>query len=685
MSRLDKNDPYHNLFIEETREHIERMEQELLLLESGTAHDDAINTIFRMAHSLKGASATLEIHEMSQLSHQLESLLMKVRSGEMALEGTCMDVVLGAIDRLRGIHMGLTDHNADPVSIQDISEQLSALLQIQTSPPNELVKDSSEPGTGINEGFLQGLPPETMVITVIFEEDLVLKSVKAFIIEKCLGVLGKVLRVFPSEYEELLDEDFGDRFLIALETQETQGAIEKQLDTVTDLKSIIVENYSPLALDKIITPAPPKERVLKPGGTESKGQTLGEEKSSVRVSVQKINQLINLVGELIIDKEALNKLSSDLKHRYRKDPAVLRLLDVYQHIDYLGSELQEIILSTRMLPLETIFNKFPRMIRDLAQKCDKQVHFVIEGKETGIDRGIIEELVDPLTHLLRNAVDHGIGSPDQRRSEGRPEFGTITLSASQGENHVLITVGDDGNGIDPERILSKALEKGLLSVEAAVGMRREDIIQLVFEPGFSTAQEVTEVSGRGVGLDVVKSNIGRLNGTIEIVTEVGKGTRFVIKLPLTLAIIKAMLVREGPCTFAVPVASIVEVIRLKGEEGRELIHRTARNEVFSWREQMLPLIWLGEYFQMSSSRSMDKLYIIIVGHGEKRTALAVERIQGEQEIVIKSMGDFVGPDKLFGELTGISGVSILGDGSFAQIIDVAAISKREKSTEVSDQ
>jgi len=679
MSRLDKKDPYHMMFIEETNEQIARMEQELLVLETGRVDDEAINTIFRMAHSLKGASATLDIHEMSELSHHLESLLMKVRSQELNLEGDVMDIVLSAIDHLREIHSGLMAVEGEAVDIQEITNRISDLLELRSGKHvSKVVDPTAAQWASPDVDFRTGLAPGIKVIDILFEENIELKCVKAFMVVNNLSAVGTVVKVYPEDYEDLSDEEFGELLVVALDSTESSESIEKSLEPITDLKKITIEAVSVEALSNPNVPASMPMPVRTPRKTsENKLSAGGEEKTSVRVNIQKINQLINLVGELIIDKEALNKLSGDLKRKYRKDPAVNRLLDVYQHIDYLGSELQEIILSTRMLPLETIFNKFPRMIRDLALKCNKNVNFVIEGKETGIDRGIIEELVDPLTHLLRNAVDHGIGSPEVRIAKGKPEIGTVTLSANQGENHVIITVADDGNGIDTNRIRQKVVENGLLSAEQADEMQTEELIQWVFEPGFSTAKEVSDISGRGVGLDVVKSNISRLHGIIEITTNLNVGTKFIIKLPLTLAIIKAMLIREGCCTFAIPVASIVEVIRLKGNECRECIHSTAKNEVFSWRDQVLPLIWLGNYFEMPSIRPTEKLYVVIVGLGEKKTAIVVERILGEQEVVIKSMGDFVGPGKLFGDLKGISGVSILGDGSFAQIIDVAAMMKKK--------
>lgn len=685
MHRLDHNDPYHILFIEETREHLERMEQELLCLESGQAGDDAINTIFRMAHSLKGASATLDIHEMAELSHQLESLLMKVRSGDMELEGSVMEIILEGLDHLRAIHASLIEPGGAIVDIGEIGSRIATLLGQASAGSSETSPDLQEKLPDHRKLFLEGLSPRVRVITVTFEKNLELKCVKAYMAVHALSEIGTVIKVCPEAYEELSDEEFGDYLVIALDSQDSEELVCRRLDAITGFEQIVItqphapeHSSSAAGAEATLAAAQPKAGKKRPASGP-------EEKTSVRVSVHKINKLINLVGELIIDKEAINRLSSDLKRKYPKDPAVSRLLDVYQHMDYLGSELQEIILSTRMLPLDTIFNKFPRMVRDLAVKCNKNVNFTVDGSETGIDRGIIEELVDPLTHLLRNAVDHGIGTPEVRRSKGKPVVGTVSLSASQGENHVLITVGDDGCGIDPECIRQKAVEKGLLSPEVAEQTSREDLIQMVFAPGFSTARDLSVVSGRGVGLDVVKSNISRLNGIIDIVTELDMGTKFTIKLPLTLAIIKAMLVREGCCTFAVPVASIVEVIRLKGSAGLALIHSTAKTEVFSWRDQILPLIWLGSYFELTASRRTDCLYIIIVGHGEKKTAVVVEKILGEQEIVIKSMGDFVGEGKLFGALRGISGVSILGDGSFAQIIDVAAISRNGNPADIKAQ
>jgi len=402
-----------------------------------------------------------------------------------------------------------------------------------------------------------------------------------------------------------------------------------------------------------------------------------EEKSTIRVSAQKVNQLINLVGELIIDKEALNKLSKNLKVKYKKDSDVNRLLDVFLHIQYLSSELQELALSTRMIPLEHIFNKFPRMVRDLSTKCNKSVRFEIEGKETGIDRGIIEELVDPITHLLRNAVDHGMDDVETRVMRGKPAMDLIQLTAGHGENNVIISLSDDGNGIDIEKIKRKYLKDGRMTQEESDLLCDQDWLHMIFNPGFSTAEKVSDISGRGVGLDVVKSNISKLGGMIDIQTELGKGTTFSIKLPLTLAIIKAMLIKEGVCTFAVPLASIIEIIRIKGKQDEALIYQVPNHEVFSWRDQVLPLVRLSRFFDIQPENKKVKSHVLVVGHGEKRIALLVDQIMGEQEIVIKSIGDFIGPEKIFGELRGIAGVSILGDGSFAQIIDIAEISRGE--------
>ncbi len=515
---------------------------------------------------------------------------------------------------------------------------------------------------------------EKFKITVILNDDTELKSVKAFMIYHGLEELGEIINIEPGNYEELEDDEFGSRIALLICTEKGKEAIFDVLGSFTELKEISVKGLYELKQEKdhaeVFSEIRPDISIK---SREVRFDKRVDEKTSVKVNINMINKLINLMGELVIDKESLNGLSKELKKKHGKDPSVLRLVDVSSHVSFLASEIEELVLSTRMLPLENIFGKFPRMVRDLAVSCRKKVNFIIEGKETGIDRGIIEELVDPLTHILRNSIDHGLETEEERVKKGKNPEGTLKLSASQGENHVVITVRDDGNGIDAERIREKALEKGLVSKEESDNLSDESVIGYIFEPGFSTAKEVSEISGRGVGLDVVKSNISRLNGIIDIDTTPGEGTVFTIKLPLTLAIIKVLLLREGPYVFALPTSSIEEIMGGWDTDFKKQVHDTGKNEVFDWRDHAIPLTRLGVYFQLKDPADKNKSYIIIVGHGEKKLALMTERIIGEQEIVIKSIGDFVGSDKLLGSFKGISGVSILGDGSFAQVVDIAAI------------
>jgi two-component system chemotaxis sensor kinase CheA len=682
MHRLDIKDPYQAMFIDETREQLEQMEQELLNLESGRADNETINIIFRMAHSIKGSAATMELAEITEIAHLLESLFMKVKGQEIALEAPVMNTILEALDTLKSLHRYLWDDTAEVPDMEVVSSKIKLLIgetpkakgkaerqeatvdEIFTDEELEIIKESKS-----NSGKYK--------VVITLNDDAELKGVKAYIICHNFEDLGEILSVAPSDYENLADEEFGCKISLLLATEEGEEVVRRVLNSVTELKEtkIISFRESEIAGDEERKATKPAD-VIPIKDNEAKNDRRVDEKTSVKVNINKINKLINLMGEFVVDKEALNKLSMELKKKYKKDPSVIRLIDVFTHISYLGSELEELVLSTRMLPLENIFNKLPRMVRDLALKCNKNVNFIIEGKETGIDRGIIEELVDPLNHILRNCIDHGLEPEEERIRNGKNPSGTIKLSASQGENHVVITIQDDGKGIDVSRVREKALENKLIGKEESETLSDEDIIKYIFEPGFSTAREVSEISGRGVGLDVVKSNIGKLNGIIDINTAQNEGTTFTIKLPLTLAIIKAMLIKEGPCTFAIPVASIVEIIRLKGKEHKELIHDTGKNEVFSWRDQAIPLVRMEIYFELDSQSDPNKMFIIVVGNGERKMALVAERVIGEQEIVIKSMGDFVGKDKLLGEIQGVSGVSILGDGSFAQIVDIAAMIRK---------
>ncbi len=662
MARLDLKDSYHMLFWEEARDQIVVIEQELLQIEAGTFNEETVNRIFRMAHSIKGGSSTLNIKDLTALTHVIESLISLVKKRQVSLDSEVMNLLLEGIDLVKVIHENLVRSDEESHDISGIIDKIEAFIN-QSKERNEsgilTAIESAEDASTLSA--VKQIEP--LIIQVYFDKEAEMLGLKAYIVINALAEHGDVLSVSPIDYETIEDDLFGDFLEVELNTDAPQSLIEKTLAGITELNKIILL---------------PKEKPKEKESTQRKQDEHGSnfEKTTVKVNIQKIDQLINLVGELIIDKESLHAITKTLKSSYKKDKNINRLLDVFNHLDYIGSELQEIVLSTRLLPLDTIFCKFPRMVRDLAITCHKNIHFVVEGKEHSIDRGMIESLMDPLTHLIRNAVDHGFEDEWTRVKMGKPVAGTLKLSASQGDNHVIIVVMDDGQGMDVGSIQKKAIQKGFISIEESEYLSADDWMNYIFMPGFTTTTEVSDISGRGVGLDVVKSNISKLNGQIEVETTPGKGTKFTIKLPLTLAIIKAMLIKEDDCTFAIPVSAIVEVIRLTNTEISERIHNTGYSEILHWREFTIPLHHLNQIFELNKLPQVsDKLFIIVLGIGEKRTAIVVEEILGEQEIVIKSMADFVGKDKIFGELRGISGVSILGSGGLAHILDVADLMK----------
>ena len=344
-----------------------------------------------------------------------------------------------------------------------------------------------------------------------------------------------------------------------------------------------------------------------------------------------------------------------------------------EDIQFLGSELQEIILNARLIPLEVVFSKFPRMVRDLAIQSDKLIQLEIEGQDQGVDKSIMEELSDPLMHLIRNAVDHGIEQPELRVSKGKSPEGRLKIHARQGENQVVISIEDDGRGIDMDKIKKQALSKQLISIEEAAHLNDPEWLEFIFKPGFSTASNITTISGRGVGLDVVKSNLAKINGHLDIETKLGVGTKFTIKLPLTMSIMNVLLVKEGDFIFGVPTSQIVEIIRLTKDEYADKIYSTDFSDLLKWQETTLPMLRLSKIFEIESNIKHKNMLILILATGERKLALIVGGILGEQEVVIKPMHPFIGEDKIFGPLYEISGVSILGNGSLAQMIDCSRL------------
>lgn len=653
MPKFDLNDSYYSIFVKETNEQLESMEHDFIEIEAGQYDDETLNNIFRCAHSMKSACAAVEFMEMSQIAHALESLLTKLKNKEIEVSNILMEVLFLTLDELKSMFQSLCKGEEYKTDIKYIEDRINSCLDKSKSieTDNKITWDDDELKIGkeIDKVY------NTYKIVIKIEEQAVFKAVKPVMIVKELNKCGIVNHVYPEDYENLDDDNFGDIISIIFSTKESNCNFVEKFKSISDINKIEFDKFVDKEIKKV---------------KESK-----KEISSIKVDIERINKLINLAGEFVIEKEALNKISNEMRLRNKRDPLVERLVDSLVHLNYIGSELQETILSTRMLPLEYIFNRFPRIVRDLAVKCEKEVELLIEGSETEIDRAMIELLIDPITHILRNTVDHGIEKPDERKKKGKGKAGKVTIKARHQENRVIIDIEDDGNGLDTELIKKKAVEKKIISEEKSNQMTETEINQLIFEPGFSTSETVSEISGRGVGMDVVRSNISNLNGIVDIRTEKDKGTRFTMKLPLTLAIIKALLVKEGIYTFAIPISFIVEVIRLKGDELGSRIYSLSNAEVFSWRDQGISVIRLADYFDIKLNKVSNKAFVVVVGYSEKRIAIIVDEIYEEQEIVIKSMEEYIGKNKLMGLMSGISGASILGDGSFAHVIDIPTLSR----------
>ena len=497
-------------------------------------------------------------------------------------------------------------------------------------------------------------------LLVELHKDARMKSVVMFQILLELKSFGTVLISEPKDDASISDEEFGDTISILFVTHQAGEVISKTIDSIAGVERTLVEK-----LENSKFEGNSKNHKVE------KIRTTEKNISTIRVDVAKIDHLVNLLGEFIIDKEALNQLSTEFKARHKNDPFTTRFTNLMAHVNYLTASLQETILSTRMLPLDNIFSRFPRMVRDISQKLNKEVNFIMEGGQTEIDRGIIEELVDPITHILRNALDHGIESLEERKKNGKDPIATLKLSATHKEGYVFIEITEDGGGINLNKVKERAIELGVRDAEVIRSFSNEEIIKLIFEPGFSTAASVSDLSGRGVGMDIVRSNIEKLHGSVHIKTEEGQGTSITIKLPLTLAIVRALLFQEGEYKFAVPVISIIEVMQFKEKEYRKNISIVKDSMVLNWRDRVIPIIDVGKFFSINENGDNEKIHLMIVNCNDAVIAIKTGKLLSNQEIVIKSLSQYVGEENMLGKMKGITGISIIGDGSLVYMLDVA--------------
>lgn len=663
------------VFFDELQEKIDVISQGLLELEEKGLDLELVNEIFRAAHTIKGSSGIMGFEKMANLTHEMENVLDQLRNEKLEVSSDLVTVLFACLDSIKTLQDEM-QNGKEKTNVDALIGKLHSLLDnsgnVQSEAKEESIEETvsigdftSEEIQYIKENELKGLQP--YVVRIYLEFDCMMKSIRAFLLFDALAGIGKVFRTIPQR-DALDDETMGNEIVAVVLSSQGPDDIKNLVNTIPDVFSVKVDDLMLEETSKEESDENSKEIVEEANDQELEDNSIMDrvEKSvaqTVRVDVRKLDTLMNLVGEMVIDRTRLSQLSNTLENQYGTEGYVGVLGEISTHLARVTTELQEEIMKARMLPIAQVFNKFPRMVRDLAQKFGKDIHLNVEGKETELDRTVIEVINDPLIHLVRNAVDHGIELPTDRVNAGKPETGTLSLRAKYQENHIIIEVEDDGKGISGEKIKQSALKKGLISEEKASKMSVKEAVDLIFLPGFSTSSTISDISGRGVGMDVVRRKIEEVNGIVEIISEEGKGTKFVIKLPLTLAIIQSLLVGSGEEVYAFPLANVLETFRINIKE----IQKIKGYEVVLVRERLLPLLRLRQLFDGEVVDNEENVYVVIIGLAEKRIGFIVDDFIGEQEIVIKSLGDYLG------RVPGFAGATILGDGKVALIVDARSL------------
>ena len=650
-----------NEFMLEAEEILENLDQELVELENDPSDKDLLNKIFRGMHTLKGGAGFLGLTSIIELAHKIESIFDKLRNDEMILDSDRMDIILEGIDELKNAIISLKEKHEIPdvEEIEPILNKLDALLEgkeIKNEKPIE--PEISNETTDIIQESHPNKTEEHSDVEIIFKEDVDPK-------------IKDVIKKYPNMgFKEILDE------LILLPPDERDMDLIEKIDElisqgkdVDDLILEIKEKKATQPVEKSIEEKGEikKSEVEKKEEKKPKKPVKKEEHETIRIDIDRVEVLMNLVGELVLDRNRIVKLASRFSGIEKDSDVAEELNEAIAGMSRSVSDLQEAVMKLRMQPVKRIFSKFPRIVRDLAKKLGKKINLEMEGEDTEIDRSILNKLEDPLIHLVRNSIDHGIETPDIRKMAGKDETGTIKLSAFQEGDRIIVSIEDDGKGIDAEVIKKKAIEKGLINPDQAENMSDKEIYELIFLPGFSTAEQISDVSGRGVGMDVVASTIHSLRGTIEIDSEPGQGTKITMKLPLTVAIIRTLMVGSNDRVFAIPIFSVAEIIQYNPEDIKDVGHYKS----LMLRDKVYLLFTLNELFDLENDGK--EKFVIIINVGEKSIAIAVDELYGEEEIVIKPLG------KLLSDVHGIAGATITGDGRVVLILDINSLINDKKN------
>ncbi|MCI8992315.1 MAG: chemotaxis protein CheA [Eubacterium sp.] len=685
---------YLEIFIDETNGHLQDLSDCIMTLEKEPDNKDTINEIFRAAHSLKGMAGTMGFKRMQRLTHDMENVFQEVRSDKMKVTSElidilfqCLDAIEGYLDNVKETSDEGTDDNE--AIIQELNRILAEGLgqPVPEAPKQEAANlENAEDGNKFVKKFVnlelnedekhavltaqeKGL--NVYGFTTYVQDGCLLKAARAFLVFKAVEEFGEILIYRPGP-NDIEDEKFESDFTFCLSTDQDLEPVLSAAKAVSEIEDVIADVFhigteEPAAEQTQIAKAPetakaakapeaPKKQVAAKQPAK-KGAGKPVTNRTIRVDIEKLDALMNQVSELIIAKNSIVSISTSDDGNFESQ----LFHEQIEYLERITTNLHESVMKVRMVPIESVVNKFPRMIRDLSKTLNKKMELQMTGEDTELDRTVVDQIGDPLQHLLRNSADHGLESTELRAERGKPEVGTIFLNAFQEGNNVIIEVGDDGNGIDTERVKQKAIERGMFTQEQADSLSQKEIIDLLFMPSFSMAKEITDISGRGVGLDVVKSNIEALGGDVEVKSSLGVGSKFTVRLPLTLAIIQALMVEIHEEKYAIALGSIQSIENINVDE----IRYVQAKEVIHMRGAVIPLVRLDHMLDMGSEEEeKDSLIVVIVRKGDKQAGIIVDKLFGQQEIVIKSLGKYIKGNKV------ISGATILGDGEVALILDV---------------
>ena len=683
---MDTNQ-YMDMFLDESHEHLQSLNDGLLSLEDNMQDTSVVNEIFRNAHTLKGMSATMGYNKIAELTHEMEDVLDLIRKDQLDLNEDIIDTLFKCVDSLGQMIDSVGNGEAeDVVDVSDLVKKLSSI-----SKPDQAAAAApaaAAPAAGgaapaaasgisielsdvdkdvIKQAQAQGL--QAIHARITLADTCLLKSARSYMVMNALDEIGDVVKSVPSS-EDLEQEKFDKSFDVIVVTSQEEKGVQDAINSISEIAKVETnvvnldekkEEPKPAAAPApapaapAAAPAPAKKAApaKKPAAPAAKQKV--HHSQSVRVDIEKLDNLMNLMGELVINKVRLEQIGQT--HR------LADLTETLEQMDRVTTDLQNIVMKVRMVPVSSVFNRFPRMVRDIAKELNKEINLTIEGEETELDRTVIDEIGDPIMHLLRNACDHGVEEPDVREKKGKPRQGEVGLIARHEGNNVVIMVTDDGAGIDANKIKNKAIEKGMITQEEADKMDDADAVRIVFAPGFSTADHISDISGRGVGMDVVRSKIEALSGHVDVETKIDEGSIFKIKLPLTLAIIQAMLVRVQEEMYAIPLGSIDSTINIQPDE----IKTVQNKEVIVLRGEIIPIIRMERMLQVPHVKDSDETFVVVVHTGETKAGIVVDSLIGQQDIVIKTLGS------LFTGLKMFSGATVLGDGRVALILDVATM------------